>query len=234
MPSLRNMAAHGWQHIKYHKNMSVSRSNKGYGTPVKKGEEPAPNDAQDTLVADEDEGPHQEQPFDDEMKLSHEDSTRNRRCRKAALIGLIGVTFAGSALAVALVGGESHKTFSGQGPDANQYVNTDGKDYSYGPPQDWGKSSCGRATAELSPLTHIQPVEGSPISRIAFASCFRPYLQVSDALWRHMRETFQPDLFIWLGDNMCAYEMRFMRRGCHLILQGHTFVLTHLLSYLFS
>ena len=147
--------------------------------------------------------------------LSYEDSTRNRRCRKAALIGLIGLTFAGSALAVALVGGESHKTSSGQGPDANQYVNADGRDYSYGPPQDWGKSSCGRATAELSTLTHIQPVEGSPISRIAFASCFRPYLQVSDALWRHMRETFQPDLFIWLGDNMCAYEMRFMRRGRH-------------------
>ena len=230
--------------------MSASRSNKEYGAPVQQGDEPAPNDAPNTLVADEDEGPHQEQPFDDddvadEMKqisgtnamLSYEDSTRNRRCRKAALIGLVGLTFAGTALAVALVGGKSHKTSSGQGLDANQYVNADGRDYSYGPPQDWGKSSCGRATAELSPLTHSQPVEGSPISRIAFASCFRPYLQVSDALWRHMRESFQPDLFIWLGDNMCTYEtsfrpLSFAVRGC--LLNNSKTILTHLLSYLFS
>ena len=220
--ALMHRCLHSGRTHKYHKNMSFSRSNKGYGAPVQQVDEPTPN-VPNTLVADEDEGPHQEQPFDDddvadEMKqisgtnetsLSYEDSTRNRRCRKAALIGLIGVTFAASALAVAFVGGESQKTSSGQGPDANQYVNIDGKDSSYGPPQDWGKSSCGRATAELSPLTHIQPVEGSPISRIAFASCFRPYLQVSDALWRHMRETFQPDLFIWLGDNMCTCETSF-------------------------
>ena len=204
--------------------MPASRSNKGYGVPIQQGDEPASNDATDTLVSNEaeDEGPrHQEQPFDDddvadEMEqisgtnamLSYEDSTRNRRCRKAALIGLIGLTFAGSALAVALVGGQSQKTSSGHGGhDTNADTNTEhGKDYSYGPPLDWGENSCGRATAKLSPLTHIQPVEGNPISRIAFASCFRPYLQVSDALWRHMRETFQPDLFIWLGDNMCKCE----------------------------
>ena len=206
--------------------MPASRSNRGYGVPIHQGDEPASNDAPNTLVADEAEfeGPHhQEQPFDDdddvadEMEqisgtnamLPYEDNARNRRCRKAALIGLIGLTFACSALAVALVGGQSQKTSSG----TDHSSNTDGKDYSYGPPQDWGKSSCGRATAELSALTHIQPVEGSPISRIAFASCFRPYLQVSDALWRHMRETFQPELFIWLGDNMCT--LCFMTRVCH-------------------
>ena len=205
--------------------MPASRSNKGYGVPIQQGDESASNDAPNTLVADEaehmHEGPHQEQPFDDDdvademeqisgtnamLSYMYEDSAHNRRCRKAALIGLIGLTFAGSALAVALVGGQSQKTSSGHGGhDTNADTNTEhGKDYSYGPPLDWGENSCGRATAKLSPLTHIQPVEGNPISRIAFASCFRPYLQVSDALWRHMRESFQPDLFIWLGDNMCA------------------------------
>lgn len=188
--------------------------------PVHQGEEQESNDARapNTLVADNDDsGVHVKQPFDDddddvdEMKQISGTNTmpsyqggNNRvgKFRKAALIILICATFAGSALAVALGIGRSQST--SQGPTTNPNPNADGKDYSHGPPQDWGKGSCGRATAELSPLTHIQPVEGSPISRIAFASCFRPYLQVSDALWRHMRESFQPELFIWLGDNMCA------------------------------
>jgi hypothetical protein len=63
-------------------------------------------------------------------------------------------------------------------------------------------SSCPAACSEISNVTHIGPTTGAQVSTIAFGSCFKPDNQVSDALWRHMREETSPDLFMWVGDNM--------------------------------
>jgi len=48
---------------------------------------------------------------------------------------------------------------------------------------------------------HIAPVDGTAVSKIAFSSCYAPSFQVSNALWKHMRNTFRADLWLWLGDN---------------------------------
>mmetsp|Transcript_14275 Transcript_14275/g.30999 ORF Transcript_14275/g.30999 Transcript_14275/m.30999 type:complete len:625 (-) Transcript_14275:98-1972(-) len=125
----------------------------------------------------------------------YEDPHPNRRCRTATALSLVCIAVVGTALAVALGGGSIVQSSA-----TSTALFFNDHDVSYGPPQDWGK--CHPATTKPSPITHAHPVEGSPVSRVAFASCFRPYLQVSDALWKHLREDFEPDLFIWLGDNM--------------------------------
>jgi hypothetical protein len=60
---------------------------------------------------------------------------------------------------------------------------------------------CVPATGSLSTARHLNPVPKSPLSRIAFGSSFDPSSQSDGALWQHMREVFQPDLWVWLGNN---------------------------------
>jgi len=48
---------------------------------------------------------------------------------------------------------------------------------------------------------HMAPVDGTAVSKIAFSSCYAPSNQVSNALWKHMRNTFKADMWLWLGDN---------------------------------
>lgn len=55
-------------------------------------------------------------------------------------------------------------------------------------------------TAPLSNHQHQQPVNNSSLSRIAFGSDFSPTHQISGAMWDHMRNVFQPDLWLWVGD----------------------------------
>ena len=59
---------------------------------------------------------------------------------------------------------------------------------------------CRPASGDLSELHHAQPKEGTPLTKIAFGSNFAPGNQVDDTLWKHVRETFQPDLWVWLGN----------------------------------
>jgi alkaline phosphatase D len=59
---------------------------------------------------------------------------------------------------------------------------------------------CGAATAPLSYHKHKQPINNSSLSRIAFGSDFSPADQISGAMWDHMRNVFQPDLWLWVGD----------------------------------
>mmetsp|Transcript_28009 Transcript_28009/g.32651 ORF Transcript_28009/g.32651 Transcript_28009/m.32651 type:complete len:798 (+) Transcript_28009:25-2418(+) len=64
--------------------------------------------------------------------------------------------------------------------------------------------SCTTATSASSSKTHKLPVNGDIVSNIAFSSCYHPDNQDSNALWYHMRNTFQADLWNWLGDNIYA------------------------------
>ena len=66
---------------------------------------------------------------------------------------------------------------------------------------------CSKANARIVDITHELPVAGSELSKIAFGSCFWPGAQASDLLWKHMRQTYSPDLWMWLGDNMYADGM---------------------------
>ena len=64
--------------------------------------------------------------------------------------------------------------------------------------------TCASATVDVINITHTLPVSGNELSKIAFGSCFMPHKQVSDSLWKHMRQTYSPDLWMWIGDNMYA------------------------------
>ena len=61
---------------------------------------------------------------------------------------------------------------------------------------------CTSATSAPSNLTHAYALDGTEISRFAFSSCFKPTSQISNALWSHMRNTFQAQCWGWLGDNV--------------------------------
>jgi hypothetical protein len=61
---------------------------------------------------------------------------------------------------------------------------------------------CKPAVAGFTPLNHLNPTPMSPVSKIAFGSCFEPESQENSKLWDHMRNVFKPDLWVWLGDNM--------------------------------
>jgi hypothetical protein len=63
---------------------------------------------------------------------------------------------------------------------------------------------CKVATSSLSSLTHAVPVNGSIVRNIGFGSCYKPSYQVSDQLWKYVRQTFQADLWTWLGDTIYA------------------------------
>ena len=63
---------------------------------------------------------------------------------------------------------------------------------------------CKPATSALSKIEHLNPVPLTPLSKIAFGSCFDPEMQIDARLWQHMREVFQPDLWVWLGNNAFA------------------------------
>jgi hypothetical protein len=63
---------------------------------------------------------------------------------------------------------------------------------------------CRPATSELSKIEHLNPTPMSPLSKSAFGSCFDAEKQIDSRLWQHMREVFQPDLWVWLGDNAYA------------------------------
>ena len=65
-------------------------------------------------------------------------------------------------------------------------------------------SGCTAAVTTPSSVSHAHPVEGSEVSRVAFSSCYKPANRVSNTLWWHLRNTFQAELFMWLGDNMYA------------------------------
>lgn len=52
---------------------------------------------------------------------------------------------------------------------------------------------------------HIPPQDGLQVDRVAFASCFKPAQQSSNALWKHFRDNFATrSVFNWLGDNIYA------------------------------
>lgn len=53
-----------------------------------------------------------------------------------------------------------------------------------------------------SGLTHELPTDDLIVTKVAFGSCYKPGSQTNDALWKHMRETFEPDVWNWLGDNI--------------------------------
>jgi len=61
---------------------------------------------------------------------------------------------------------------------------------------------CGLASSDPDDNMHETPVEGATVSNVAFGSCHYPSGQRNNALWRHVRETFQADVWNWLGDNM--------------------------------
>jgi hypothetical protein len=63
---------------------------------------------------------------------------------------------------------------------------------------------CTKATEFVSSGVHLNPTPGAAVSKIAFGSCFEPGNQIDSKLWDHMRQTFQPDLWVWLGDNVYA------------------------------
>mmetsp|Transcript_8535 Transcript_8535/g.14167 ORF Transcript_8535/g.14167 Transcript_8535/m.14167 type:complete len:749 (-) Transcript_8535:122-2368(-) len=63
---------------------------------------------------------------------------------------------------------------------------------------------CQPATESVSSEVHLNPTPGAAVSKIAFGSCFEPGNQIDGKLWDHMRQTFQPDLWVWLGDNAYA------------------------------
>lgn len=73
--------------------------------------------------------------------------------------------------------------------------------------------SCTLATNEISEITHEYATDGLQVSRIAFSSCYVPELVLKGKVWEHMRLEYQPDLWLWLGDNAYSdgYDMNFRR-----------------------
>ena len=67
--------------------------------------------------------------------------------------------------------------------------------------EDCTSGVCTLATSPYDQNVHLAPVDGTTVSNIAFSSCYAPSYQISNALWKHMRNTFQADLWLWLGDN---------------------------------
>jgi hypothetical protein len=63
---------------------------------------------------------------------------------------------------------------------------------------------CKPATEGVTAVEHLNPTPNTPLSKIAFGSCFEPGNQIDSRLWNHMRNIFQPDLWVWLGDNVYA------------------------------
>jgi hypothetical protein len=61
-------------------------------------------------------------------------------------------------------------------------------------------SVCKSAIAGFTPLKHLNPTPMSPVSKIAFGSGFDQASQVDGTMWEHVRNVFQPDLWVWLGD----------------------------------
>ena len=59
---------------------------------------------------------------------------------------------------------------------------------------------CAGGTGDISSVSHVLPEENSPLTRLAFSSCYKPSYQINSALWEHMRES-GTDLWLWLGDN---------------------------------
>lgn len=54
--------------------------------------------------------------------------------------------------------------------------------------------------SDVSNLHHALPQRNSPLSRIAFGSNFHPRGQVGPLLWDHVRNVFEAQLWVWLGN----------------------------------
>ena len=67
--------------------------------------------------------------------------------------------------------------------------------------------SCQEPTADMkvSSSTHLPATGTINISKLAFGSCIKPATYESPIFWRDVRD-FQPDLWLWLGDNMYGDE----------------------------
>ena len=63
--------------------------------------------------------------------------------------------------------------------------------------------SCVEATGDISPNSHLAAAGIIHISKIAFGSCIKPSTYESSTFWGDVRK-FNPDLWLWLGDNMYA------------------------------
>lgn len=62
---------------------------------------------------------------------------------------------------------------------------------------------CQRPIIQPSVYKHLypKPIEKNLISRIAFSSCYEPFnTETQRQFWQHVRD-FNPDIWIWLGDN---------------------------------
>lgn len=73
---------------------------------------------------------------------------------------------------------------------------------------------CLPATCEISENSHEYAQDGLQVSKIAFSSCYVPELTIRGFTWTHVRNVFQPDLWLWLGDNAYSdgVDMGFRRR----------------------
>ena len=59
---------------------------------------------------------------------------------------------------------------------------------------------CQKATIDTSNEHHKTPTPMTPLSKLAFSSNFSPRQQTGPVLWNHVREIFETDLWVWVGN----------------------------------
>ena len=64
--------------------------------------------------------------------------------------------------------------------------------------------SCAAATSAVSSKTHVYATDGAVVDTVAFSSCYKPSTVSDGTVWADMRNTVDPDVWVWLGDNMYA------------------------------
>ena len=69
-------------------------------------------------------------------------------------------------------------------------------------------TGCIKADIPVSPESHLNAHDLSPfeVSKLSFSSCNKRSKYYYPDIWKHLRNIFEPDLFLWLGDN--AYSDR--------------------------
>ena len=164
----------------------------------------------DDFIGDKEEWPHHqhEQQQQQQHKEDLLEKHKRRRRRKFILAMAILIFLAGVVVALIMTtkprGGSEQKSSSLIIPQPKPF-RPQGNGPSYKPPINKGGDYCEEATStdDTTLPKHILPLNSNNVvSRIAFASCFVPQSQTTSKLWKHVRNTFQPDVWIWLGDNV--------------------------------
>ena len=65
------------------------------------------------------------------------------------------------------------------------------------------QEQCVPAEVDLAPHHHVYAVDDLEVSKVSFSSCHLPeYMSTVPTFWSDVRHVSQPDVWLWLGDNM--------------------------------